>query len=36
MASFALSIVIMFVVVGVLAGWAVREDRRRRASAGEE
>jgi hypothetical protein len=26
----ALSIVLMVVVVGTLAGWAVREDRRRR------
>jgi hypothetical protein len=31
MQGLALSIVVMFVVVGTLAGWAVRADRRRRA-----
>jgi hypothetical protein len=29
--EFALSLVIMFAVVGTLVGWAFREDRRRRA-----
>ena len=27
------SIVVMFAVVGTLVGWAVREDRRRRADS---
>jgi hypothetical protein len=31
MQALALSIVVMLVVVGTLAGWAVRADRRRRA-----
>jgi len=31
MQTLALSIVLMLVVVGTLAGWAVRADRRRRA-----
>ena len=30
MQGLALSIVVLLVVVGTLAGWAVREDRRRR------
>jgi hypothetical protein len=29
MATFALSVLIMIVVVGTLAGWAIREERRR-------
>jgi hypothetical protein len=36
MGSFALSIVLLIVVFGVLGGWAYREDRRRRAQTGEE
>ena len=35
MTSFALSLVLLFVVFGVLGGWAFREDRRR-ASRPEE
>jgi hypothetical protein len=31
MQQLVFSIVVMFVVVGTLAGWAVRADRRRRA-----
>jgi cbb3-type cytochrome oxidase subunit 3 len=31
MATFVLSVVLMLVVVGGLAGWAFREERRRRA-----
>jgi hypothetical protein len=31
MATFVLSVVLMVVVVGGLAGWAFREERRRRA-----
>jgi cbb3-type cytochrome oxidase subunit 3 len=36
MTSFALSLVLLFVVFGVLGGWAFREDRRRRADRAEE
>jgi hypothetical protein len=31
MQALALSVVVMLAVVGVLGGWAVRADRRRRA-----
>ena len=31
MQALALSIAVMLIVVGTLAGWAVRADRRRRA-----
>jgi hypothetical protein len=36
MASFALSLVLLIVVFGVLGGWAFREDRRRRTGGPEE
>jgi hypothetical protein len=36
MTSFALSLVLLIVVFGLLGGWAVREDRRRKAGRSEE
>jgi hypothetical protein len=36
MTSFALSLVLLIVVFGILGGWAFREDRRRRSSGPEE
>jgi len=33
MATFLLSLLIMIAVVGTLAGWAIREERRRRHDA---
>jgi len=33
--TFALSIVLLITVTGLLGGWAVREDRRRRRQAEE-
>jgi hypothetical protein len=36
MTSFALSLVLLIVVFGVLGGWAIREDRRQRAGRSKE
>jgi hypothetical protein len=35
-ATLALSIMTMLIVCGVLGGWAIREDRRRRAETGKD